>query len=295
VLTRLRYLVRETLLGLRRGGWMNGAAISTVMVLLLLLGLGLQTTWQLDRLVNQFGSQLELSVFLSPGVEGKILAPQLAKLPHVESLSITTKEAAWQTLIDELGLAKIKGATEQLNGNPLVDEIRVKVDRPDAVPTTATRLKTLRGIDEVAYVPEVLQQLNQLNRGLRTLGLGLVGLLSLAALAVITTTVKLIVLARRREVEIMQLVGATSGWISMPFMVQGLTFGLVGGGAAWGMLLLTQRGLTRLISQQPDFVQLLAGGQLSLAQQVQLPLILLGFGGTIGLLGSWFAVRRALR
>jgi cell division transport system permease protein len=274
---------------------MNGAAISTVMVLLLLLGLGLQGTWQLDRLVNQFGSQLELSVFLSPGVDGKILGPQIAKLPDVDSLSITTKEAAWQTLIDELGLAQIKGATDQLNGNPLVDEIRVKVDRPEAVPPTAARLKTLRGIDHVAYVPEVLQQLNQLNRGLRTLGLGLVGLLSLAALAVITTTVKLIVLARRREVEIMQLVGATSGWISMPFLVQGLTFGLVGGGAAWAMLLLTQRGLTRLIAQQPDFVQILAGGQLSLAQQVQLPLILLGFGGTIGLLGSWLAVRRALR
>lgn len=274
---------------------MNGAAISTVMVLLLLLGLGLQTTWQLERLVNQFGSQLELSVFLAPGVDATIMAPQIAKLPNVDSLAVTTKEAAWQTLIDELGLAQIKGATDQLNGNPLVDEIRVKVSRPEAVPATAKRLNALRGIDEVAYVPEVLQQLSQLNRGLRTLGLGLVSLLSLAALSVITTTVRLIVLARRREVEIMQLVGATSGWIAMPFMVQGLTFGLVGGGAAWGLLLLTQRGLAEIIAKQPDFVQFLAGGQISLTQQLQLPLILLGFGGTIGLLGSWLAVRRALR
>jgi cell division transport system permease protein len=70
-LTKLDYLLRETLLGLRRGGWMNWAAISTVTVLLFLFGMSLQASWKLEGLLSQFGSQVEVSVYLDPGRAGK--------------------------------------------------------------------------------------------------------------------------------------------------------------------------------------------------------------------------------
>ena len=68
LLTKLDYLLKETWLGLQRGSWMNWAAISTVTVLLFLFGMSLQTSWQLETLLNQFGSQLEVSVYLKPNV-----------------------------------------------------------------------------------------------------------------------------------------------------------------------------------------------------------------------------------
>jgi cell division transport system permease protein len=74
-LTKFDYLLRETLLGLRRGGWMNWAAISTVTVLLFLFGISLQASWKLEGLLNQFGSQVEVSVYLDPGAQADMVKP----------------------------------------------------------------------------------------------------------------------------------------------------------------------------------------------------------------------------
>jgi cell division transport system permease protein len=103
----------------------------------------------------------------------------------------------------------------------------------------------------------------------------------------------LIVLARRREIEVMQLVGATTLWIYLPFILQGLAFGVAGATIAGSLLMSLQQFLAHLLAQQPEFVQFLTQGlDLSPLKRVQLSLILLGFGGAIGLLGSLFAVRR---
>lgn len=89
--TKFDYLLRETGLGLRRGGWMNWAAISTVTVLLLLFGLSLQASWQLENLLNGFGNQLEISVFLNTGVEAVTLKPAIANLPEVQQVTAISK------------------------------------------------------------------------------------------------------------------------------------------------------------------------------------------------------------
>jgi hypothetical protein len=86
------------------------------------------------------------------------------------------------------------------------------------------QLAKLPGIDEVQYLDEVLKRMQQLNQGLSWVSLSITTVLSLTAVAVITTTIRLIVMARRREIEIMQLVGATSSWIYLPFILQGHCF-----------------------------------------------------------------------
>ncbi|MEO0455472.1 MAG: permease-like cell division protein FtsX [Cyanobacteria bacterium P01_A01_bin.114] len=292
-LTKADYLLRETLLGLRRGGWMNWAAVSTVTVLLFLFGISLQTTWQLEGLLNQFGSQLEISVYLDSGVAAETLVPQVEAISDVAQVKTVTKEDAWQALTEDLGLSDISSATEQLNGNPLVDEMKVKVKTSEAVPAVAVQLQTLNEVDEVLYVTEAVQRLADLNQGLRWLSLFVIGILSLTAMAVITTTIRLIVMARRREIEVMQLVGATSTWIYFPFILQGATFGIVGAAVAWGMLIAIHQFLRQLSEQQPDFVQfLITELQLSHEQTVLLPASLLALGSAIGLLGSLLAVRK---
>lgn len=292
-LTKLNYLMRETLLGLRRGGWMNWAAISTVTVLLFLFGVNLQASWQLERLLNQFGSQLEVSVYLQEAAEPTALQASVAALPEVASVTVVPREEAWASLIKDLGVADIAAATDQLNGNPLVDELRVQVRDAETVASLAQRLKQLPGVDTVQYLAEAVQRLDQLNRGFRWLSVSVTTLLTLTAIAVITTTIRLIVMARRREIEVMQLVGATTGWIYFPFILQGLAFGVAGAAIAWGLLGAVQQFLRSLLVQQADFIQFLAQGlALSATEQTVLSLVLLGFGGSVGLLGSLLAVRR---
>mgnify|MGYP001800744854 CR=1 FL=1 len=285
--TKASYLLRETFLGLQRGGWMNWAAISTIMVLLFLFGISLQATWQVESLLNQFGSQLEIAVYLESGVTADSLSDR------IDSFAEVAQVTAWEQLSEELGIVDMPGATEQLRGNPLVDGIKVKVRTSDAVPTVAAQLENLAGVDEVLYVTEAVQRLTELNQGLQYVSLGVLAILSLTSVAVITTTIRLIVMARRREIEVMQLVGATSAWIYLPFILQGIAFGLMGAFIAWALLVGTHQSLQRLSAQQPEFLQFLAAGlQFTPHQLIMLPASLFALGSVVGLLGSLVAVRK---
>jgi len=127
---------------------------------------------------------------------------------------------------------------------------------------------------------------------LKWISLVVVTLLTATAIAVITTTIRLIVMARRREIEVMQLVGATTSWIYLPFILQGIVFGVVGAAIAWSLLTTLQQFLNRLLAQQPEFVQFLTNGlQVSPFQTLFLAVILLGLGSSVGVMGSLFAVR----
>jgi cell division transport system permease protein len=292
-LTKSDYLLRETLLGLKRGGWMNWAAVSTVTVLLFLFGISLQTSWQLEGVLNQFGNQLEVSVYLDTGVQAADLQPTVEQMPEVASVTAVSKETAWSSLLNDMGLSNIQGATAQLSGNPLVDQLKVKARNAGVVDQLAKKLQQLQGVDEVQYVNEVVQRINQLNHGLNWLSLAVILLLTSTAIAVITTTIRLIVMARRREIEVMQLVGATTTWIYLPFILQGLVLGVVGAVVAWGLIVGVQQFVSSLLSQQSQFIQFLSGTiQLTTQQNLLLPLALLGLGCSVGLLGSLFAVRR---
>ncbi|MEH2460394.1 cell division protein FtsX [Nostoc sp.] len=292
-LTKLDYLLKETFLGLLRGGWMNWAAISTVTVLLFLFGLSLQSSWQVEKLLYQFGSQLEVSVYLQPDTQVESIQPLIEKMPDVAAIQTITKEEAWTKLVKEMRISDIEGATQQLGENPLVDEMKVKARNSQVVSTLATQLAKLPGVETVQYVDEVVKRIAQLHQGLNWITLTITIILTLTAIAVTNTTIRLIVMARRQEIEIMQLVGATSAWIYLPFILQGITFGLIGGAIAWSFISVIQEFLGKLLVNQPEFIQVITNRvQLTPAEILLLPLILLSFGAAVGLMGSLFAVRR---
>jgi cell division transport system permease protein len=293
--TQMQYLAQETLRGLRRGGWMNWAAISTVTVLLFLFGISLQTSWQVNGLLQNMGSQLEISAYLRPNLSGDALQRQLGQLPDIASVKLLPRADAWTHLLADLGTNDLQGATDALGQNPLVDQLKIRARSGEQVSKLAQMLSSFPEIEHVSYLNEVMQNLVQLNQGLGWMGWGVIGLLTLTALAVINTTIRLIVITRHQEIEVMQLVGATTLWIYLPFLLQGLTFGLLGGGLAIGFMAIARHFMAQLLRTQPAFLQSLAQSlQLSTVQMVVLPLMLIGFGSCVGLSGSFFAVRRFL-
>jgi cell division transport system permease protein len=292
-ITQAQYLLQETVKGLRRGSWMNWAAVSTVTVLLFLLGLSLQTNWQINGLLNQVGSQLEISVYLKPNISGNILQQQIQQFPSVTAVSLVPRDQAWKQLIAELGATDLQGATDALGQNPLVDELKIQSKSASEMPKLVQMLTNFPEVDHVSYLNEVMQNLAQLNRGLNQMGWAVIGLLTLTALAVINTTIRLIVVARHQEIEVMQLVGATTTWIYLPFLLQGVFFGLIGGGAAIALMAGAKQFMQQILRQQPEFLQTLTQDlHLSAMQSIALPISLLVFGSFIGLMGSFLAVRR---
>ncbi|WP_019501760.1 cell division protein FtsX [Pseudanabaena sp. PCC 6802] len=292
-LTKLDYLLRETFLGLKRGGWMNWAAVSTVAVLLFLFGASLQVSWQLEGLLGQMGNQLEISVYLDEDASAEVMQQRLKLVDGVTALHLIPKDVAWERMLDDLGKIEMGEATQQLGGNPLVDEFKVRAVSSDRVPEIAKRISGLKGVNEVWYTNEVVKRLAELRKAMTNIGTLVTSVFTAIAIAVIGTTIRLIVLARRREIEVMQLVGATSTWIYFPFVLQGVAFGIGGAVVAYGMLSVVLNLLADAIVNQPELIKSLTVGLLNdLRVQFLLPIILLLFGSAVGVLGSLFAVRR---
>ncbi len=289
VFTRADFILKETLTGLRRGGWMNWAAVSTLVILLFLFGFGTRLSWQLQNAVATLGSQLEVSVYLTPEASGKKLMQKVETLDGVQKVTLQTKKDALSQLQKEMGLKQ--DLTQTLEGNPLVDSLRVKVATPEQVTTVAEQLKAVPGVAQTRYGGEAANRLIQIDKTVRWIGLGVTGLLGFTAVAVITTTIRLVVLSRRKEIEVMQLVGAAPIWIYMPFLLEGLTLGLVAAMIAWGGLHYTDQFLAQQIQVNVPFMVL----EISEEQANLLPWILVGSGVGLGSLGSLLAVSKYLR
>ncbi len=291
---KIRYLLQETFLGLRRGGWLNWAAVSTLLVLLFLVGISVELSWGVEATVQSLGGQLEISAYLKPEQQAVDLQPQVTQLPHVAEVKLITKDQAWRALLLEMGIQDEAAIETQLGDNPLVDAMRVKADSAEALGEVAAQIRQLDGVDEVYYGDRIVEQLAQIQDMLRLGSLGITGVLALTAVAVITTTIRLIVMARRREIEVMQLVGATAAWIYLPFILQGCLFGVISAVGAWGLVLASQQLLQELLEQ------LIALPFLKVVQadpnQLEfwfLPLMLLGMGVFLGTTSSLIAVRKS--
>ncbi|MEN9223362.1 MAG: permease-like cell division protein FtsX [Thermostichus sp. BF3_bins_97] len=293
-LNKTRYLLQETFLGLRRGGWLNWAAVSTLLVLLFLVGISIELSWGVDATVQSLGGQLEISAYLEPERQAVDLQPQVTQLPHVAEVKVITKDQAWRSLLVDMGIQDEAAIETQLGDNPLVDALRVKADSAEALGDVAAQIRQLEGVDEVYYGDRVVEQLGQIQEMLRLGSLGITGVLALTAVAVITTTIRLIVMARRREIEVMQLVGATAAWIYLPFILQGCLFGVISAVGAWGLVLGSHQLLQELLEKLIAFPFL----KVMQADPNQLefwflPLVLLGMGVSLGTTSSLIAVRKS--
>ncbi len=292
IFTKITYLLQETLLGLRRGGWLNWAAVSTLTVLLFLVGISLELSWGVEATVESLGTQLEISVYLDQETPGAELQSMVEAIPHVQEVRLIPREQAWKELLQDMGITDQDALQGQLGDNPLVDALRVRGESADTLDGIANQVKQLPGVDEVHFGDDVVFQLDQLQDSLKLGSLTITGVLSLTTVAVITTTIRLIVMARRREIEVMQLVGATAIWIYLPFILQGMLFGLMGSAGAWGLILGSQQVLqdllTRLIA-----LPFLEVGRGEDWHQVMLPLVLMGMGLMMGTTSSLIAVRKS--
>jgi len=287
--TQVDYLLRETLTGLTRSGWMNWAAISTLTALLFLLGLGVQVSWQIEGILDRLGSRLEVSVYLEPEVAYPSLEPEIRALPGVVAVVGQSREEAWTSLRQELG---VEGdAARDLGGNPLVDSLRVQVDEPLRVAELAERIRQIAGVEAVNYGSQTAERLARVQQAVRWASLAVTLILGAATVTVITTTIRLVILSRRQEIEVMQLVGATPLRIAAPFLLEGLFFGTVATGFAWGLLALAEHFFQRKLQQLLPFLQLPE----AVPGLPPVPLLLLGAGCLLGTVGSLLAVRRALR
>jgi cell division transport system permease protein len=287
-LGRLRFFLGEVLTNFTRNAGMQFTAIGTVAVTIVLLGSFLYVRETLTTFGTGVLSQIEIAVYLKDDVDdakAKVLASKFAMDKRVASASYVPKAEGLKRMKDVLGK---DFDTSLLTANPLPNTYHVRVKDPDSVPNVAAWIAKDPRVAKTDYAADTVQKLLRVAAVLGRAGIALIVLLSISAAIVIANTIRLTVFARRREIAIMQLVGATNMYIRMPFIAEGILAGVLGAGVAIGVLAVAEHQVVPKLAQTLAFVTFKVN-------EGTLCLELLACGAAVGLVASWFSVGRHLR
>ena len=281
----------DAAVGFRRNGLMTVAAVTTVMVALLVVGAAVLLGLNLTRVASAVEAQVEVVAFLQDGLGkdgGARVSAALAGLPGVASVTYVSRDEALQRLQGHLGEGS---AFEDLvTTNPLPDSVELQLTDPAIAPAVAKAVSRQSGVSEVTYGGQVVDRVVALSRSVRLVAGLLTAFLAGVALIVVVNTIRLTVIARRQEIEIMQLVGATRWFIRWPFLIEGVLQGGAAAVTAMAVLVVVYAvGISRLGASLP-FLPLVG---LREALEPLAGSVLLG-GAGVGVLGSLIAIRRFL-
>ncbi len=288
---RIRFFLGEVQRSFTRNAGMQITAIGTVAVTIVLLGIFLYARAEFIKAESGVFSQIEISVYADPSataVQEDVIRAALAKDPRIRSATFVPKREGLAQLRQ---LMKGQIDTSLLTENPLPDKFRVRVRDPQEVPAVAQSIGRVPHVQNVEYGRQVVRRLLQLAAFMRPVGIAVIVLFLLVAGIIISNTIRLTVFARRREISIMQLVGATNMYIRMPFICEGLLAGLAGAAIAVGALALARASLVPKIAAALPWLPLHA-----VAVDIStLVLELFAVGAAVGVIASWIAVGRYLR
>ncbi len=283
---------RRALESMARGPYVAVVGAATVFVAVFATGLFAGALGGAERLLSAWAGEVRISVYLAPGADLERAREAAAALAPGRRVEAVPSEIGLSRLADSLG--EEAHVLEGVGPGVLPDA--VEIDGAgislDGARELAARLRAVPGADDVDYGTAWLEALERFVARARTAGIALFGALALATAILVSNTLRLAVFARREEIEIMKLVGATDAFVAAPFLLEGVLQGLLGAGAAVLALL----GVHGLVVPRLAAAVAAAGG-LGLADTLPpaLLLSLLGGGAVIGLLASALAVARALR
>jgi cell division transport system permease protein len=238
---RLGFFLREALRGLRRSSAPALAALLTVLLTALVLGVFIPIVQATTGTANEVRSRVAVDVYVAESATQKDVSElegAITRTSNVKSVEFISKGEALARAQEKNPRAFREGA-ELLGSNPLPASFRVVPEDPDKIGLIVDRLEAggLAAIDEVRNREEDTKEILSATGLVKALTAGLAVLLVFASIALIANTIRLSVFARRREVEVMKLVGATNWFIRWPFVIEGVIVGFFGGVLA--VLLLT--------------------------------------------------------
>ena len=287
------YMVRETLISLKRHNWMSIASISTVAVSLFVLGIFMILVLNMNRMASFLESQVQISVYLKDDLSKEDIrgiGNDIRDLQGIDTVEYISRADAEKRLRERLGeQAYLLDALGE--ENPLPDSYEVTVRDPSMVETAAKAIAEFSGVEQTKYGQDVVEHLFDITRLIRIFGLVLMLLLAGATLFIISNTIRLTVFARRKEVAIMKYVGATDWFIRWPFMLEGVVMGFAGGVIAAIALKLVSAAAAAKIYDTLAFFPLIPEQPF----MTIIGILIVISGMAIGALGSSISLKRFLK
>ena len=225
-----KYLVRQGIHSLGTHSMMTFASIGVLTVCLVLTGIAYLFSVNVDSLIDYLGSQNETVVYLNPDLNEEQTAAvdtAIRSISGVSGVEYVSKEDVLSTYKGYMSeqYADLWDAFD--NDNPFKANYRVTVKDLDDIQRISDELSAIEGVDSVSAPLAMSNVFVQVQDVVTFAGYGLVAVLAVVALVVISNTIRITVFARRREINIMKYVGATNGFIRLPFFVEGMAAGLI--------------------------------------------------------------------
>lgn len=285
------YFLKESFSSFKKNWVISMAAITTVALSLLVVGFFMLVAFTVNNWMKMTEQKVEVVVFLNEGVPAEsveALQSEIMSWGEVKKVIYVTKEQAMERLKQQF---KDTDMLNMIEGNPLPASLEISLKNPQKAEDVVTRLKGRSEIDEIRHDRKTVEKLFAFTRMARWFGVTFAGLLAFASLVLISNAIRLAIYARRKEVAIMRLVGASNWFIRWPFLLEGIIQGLIGALVAITLLYVVQ---VSVISKIQDVLKFLPLG-FSSQDFYQLIFGLIVAGIMIGAAGSALALRRFLR
>jgi len=302
--SRIFFFIAEAFRALRRSASPSLAAIVTVVMTTLLLGVFIPVIKASSTTTENVQSQLALYVYTYPdSTKKQALAAEkkIDKIHHVKSTDFVSPKEGLEFLKKNIGESEIGEAATQLQGkNPLPYSIVVHPDSANDLPAIQRTIESQGkngkakpispAIDEVNSGQKTANAIRTVTNAVKVMLTVIAVLLLFVSLLLIANTIRLSIYARRREVEVMRLVGATNWFIRWPFVIEGLVVGLTGAAIAVGMLLVGKLTIIDPLAENFALID-----NFHTVGFVPLIIVLLGASILVSALGSGITLRRFLR
>ena len=295
-LAHVAFVAGRVARSLRELLWTHLLTAGVMAMTLLVFGGFLLIQENVGQLVRGWGEEIHVFVYVDDNVDeaaAATLRTRMVGYPEVRAARYVSRERAWEDFGSALGAQSgiLEGLDPAMLPASLELELHAGYRSRDAVAGLVERLAALEGVQDVEYPEAWLERLRLLLMGMEWLKWVLGGVLFLVAFLIVGSTIKLAIVARRDEIEIMQLVGAGVGLIKAPFIIEGMIQGLAGAALALGLL----RAAFSFLGAElvAPFGSLLAGAQFTFLNTWQ-SVELLVLGWLLGTAGSVLSVRRFL-
>ncbi|WP_303866977.1 permease-like cell division protein FtsX [Acetobacterium wieringae] len=296
--TMPKNVVRDTLKSIERNNLMSAASVLSVIAALIILGIFLILTINVQEVTKDVESKLELKIFLQSDftdTQKATIEQALEKSDLIEEVTFESAEEALEKFTVSLeDYAPLLSGYNSEN-NPMPASFVVRVTDPDDMDEVQTLAMSFegQGVEYVRYGQEYVEALVSFNKFTNTLSIVVLVVLSMISIFIIYNTIKLTVFARRREIGIMKYVGATNAYIRAPFILEGTLLGLMGAIVAFLIIRITYYYILGLVGGNL-FLPVDASLASPDAVMGQLIFFYLIYGGFIGAVGSVFAIRKFL-
>lgn len=293
--SKLKYIFKEGFKSIWRNRMMSLASISSVGATLVILGVVLITILNINNMSNIVKEEFdEIEVFLLDELTLKEIddiEDEINDYDGVNSVVFISKEEALQSMKEDWGK---DGSLLNDSEDALPNSFILTVNDVKYADKIVSRLEGIQGIEEVKYFKDIIKKMISFTEFVRMAGFIIIGILTLISMFIISNTIKITVAARKTDINIMKYVGGTNGYIRGPFMIEGMTLGLIGSLVA---VLIINFGYFYIHNNISEKLSVLFSVY-TIKPEILLNEMLIVFiavGTGIGILGSIFSLRKYLK